>query len=116
MPLENWSDSVVVVRLADATHIGEDLEALEAAANQRRVHAVVDFSAVKMLNSSNLGKLIKIRRQMAAHDSRLVLCGTDDQVWGAFLVTNLDKLFEFASDVTTALTTLQLDRRKSAGK
>ena len=32
----------------------------------------------------------------------------DDQVWGAFLVTNLDKLFEFTGDVPTALTTLQI--------
>ena len=111
MPLENWSDSVVVVRLADNPNMAEDLEALEQAILQRKVHAVLDFSGVKMLNSSNLGKLIKIRRQMNAVESRLVLCGTNDHVWGAFLVTNFDKLFEFSPDVTTALAMLQIQTR-----
>ena len=109
MPLENWSDSVVVVRLADNPSMTEDLEALDEIAHQRKVHAVVDFTGVRMLNSSNLAKLIKIRRHMVGQESRLVLCGTDDNVWGAFLVTNMDKLFDFTPDVTTALATLQLE-------
>ena len=108
MPVEQWSDNVVLVRLADNPHTGDDLEALDQATQQRRVNAVVDFSGVRMLNSSNLAKLIKIRRQMHAAETRLLLCGTGDQVWGAFLVTNLDKLFEFTGDVATALATLQI--------
>ena len=115
MPVEKWSDSVVVVRLADSPHIGEDLEALDQETHQRRVNAVVDFSGVRMLNSSHLAKLIKIRRQMSAAQSRLVLCGTNDHVWSAFLVTNLDKLFEFSDDVTNALATLQIQSRDGAG-
>ena len=108
MPLEKWSDNVVVVRLAENPHMGEDLDALDGAIQQRRLDAVVDFSGVRMINSSNLAKMIKIRRQMTAAESRLLLCGTNDQVWGAFLVTNLDKLFEFTGDVTTALAMLQM--------
>ena len=115
MPVERWSDNVVVVRLADNPHMGDDLDALEQAIQQRRLDAVIDFSGVKMLNSSNLAKLIKIRRQMTAKETRLVLCGTNDNVWGAFLVTNLDKLFEFSTDVTTALTTLQIQAPDGAG-
>ena len=115
MPVERWSDSVVVVRLADHPNMAEDLDALDEATHQRRVHAVVDFSGIRMLNSSNLAKLIKIRRQMHANESRLVLCGTNDHVWGAFLVTNLDKLFEFSNDVTTALATLQIQAPDGAG-
>jgi len=108
MPLEKWSDNVVVVRLAENPHMGDDLDALDQLIHQRRVDAVVDFSGVRMVNSTSLAKLIKIRRQMNAAESRLLLCGTTDQVWGAFLVTNLDKLFEFTGDVPTALTTLQI--------
>lgn len=108
MPIESWSENVVVVRLADNPHVGDDLDALDQAIQQRRVDAVIDFSGVKMITSSNLAKLLKIRRQMNATESRLLLCGTNDQVWGAFLVTNLDKLFEFTGDVTTALAALQL--------
>lgn len=108
MPVEKWSDNVVVVRLADNPHVGDDLDALDQAIQQRRLDAVVDFSGVRMINSSSLAKLLKIRRQMNAAESRLLLCGTTDQVWGAFLVTNLDKLFEFTGDVPTALTMLQI--------
>lgn len=116
MPLEQWSENVVVVRLADSPQTGEDLEALDQAvqngvAGKRRLDAVVDFSGVKIINSSNLAKLIKIRRQMHAADARLLFCGTNDHVWGAFLVTNLDKLFEFADDVPTALATLQMNAK-----
>jgi anti-anti-sigma factor len=112
MPVEKWSDNVVVVRLADNPHMGDDLDALDQAVHQRRLDAVVDFSGVRMINSTSLAKLIKIRRHMNAAESRLLLCGTTDQVWGAFLVTNLDKLFEFTGDVTTALTMLQIKAGK----
>ena len=109
MPVEKWSESVVVVRLTDNPQMADDLDALEAMLQQRRLHAVIDFSGVRMITSSNLAKLLKLRRQMSAADSRLVLCGANEQqVWGAFLVTNLDKLFEFTGDVPTALATLQL--------
>lgn len=108
MPIEQWSENVVVVRLAENPHTGDDLEALDSDTRQRDFHAVVDFSSVRMLNSSNLAKLIKIRRQMNERESRLLICGTNDQTWGAFLITNLDKFFDFTDDVTTALATLQL--------
>jgi anti-anti-sigma factor len=108
MPVEKWSDNVALARLADNPHVGDDLDALDAAIQQRRLDAVVDFSGVKMINSTSLAKLIKIRRHMNAAESRLLLCGVNDNVWGAFLVTNLDKLFDFMDDVPTALAALQI--------
>lgn len=116
MPVERWSENVILVRLADNPQITEDLDVLDQAVQagpgeRRRLDAVVDFSAVRMINSSNLAKLIKIRRQIHAAESRMILCGTNDHVWGAFLVTNLDKLFEFADDVPTALATLEMNAK-----
>ena len=111
MPVEKWSDNVIVVRLADDPHLGDDLDALDQATTPplpARLDAVVDFTAVKAVNSSNLARLIKVRRQMQPAGGRLILCGLGDQVWGAFLVTNLDKLFDFSNDVATALATLQI--------
>ena len=117
MPVEKWSDSVVVARLADNPHLPEDLEALDQMTQSgRKLDAVIDFSGIKFLNSSNLAKLLKLRRQMAATESRLVLCGTNTQVWGAFLVTNLDKMFQFSDDVPTALATLQLNAKPQASE
>ena len=119
MPVERWSDNVIVVRLADEPNLGDDLEALDEAtapappqsppASPPRLDAVVDFTSVRAVNSSNLARLIKVRRQMHAAGGRVILCCLNDQVWGAFLVTNLDKLFEFSDDVTTALATLQIN-------
>ena len=111
MPVEKWSDNVIVVRLADDPHLADDLGALDQATTPplpARLDAVVDFTAVKAVNSAYLARLIKVRRQMQPVAGRLILCGLNDQVWGAFLVTNLDKLFDFSTDVTTALTTLQI--------
>ena len=75
MPVEKWSDSVVVVRLADNPHLAEDLETLDQMTQSpRRLDAVIDFSGVKFLNSSNLAKLLKLRRQMGATRRELVRC------------------------------------------
>ena len=33
---------------------------------------------------------------------RLILCGLNTHVWGVFLITGLDKIFEFSDDVPKA--------------
>jgi anti-anti-sigma factor len=104
MPIERWSDNVVVVHLADDPQFTDDLAALE----QPKSHAVLDFAAVHFINSSNIAKLLKLRKQMTQGERRLLLCGINTQVWGAFLVTGLDKVFEFSDNVPTALATLQM--------
>jgi anti-anti-sigma factor len=108
MPLERWSEKVVVVRLADDPQLTEDLVALEHAAQHGPVSAVLDFDGVHFINSSNLAKLLKLRKKMISDGTRLLLCGIRDQVWGALLVTGLDKLFTVSDDVSTALATLQI--------
>src|SRR3954453_16808219 len=110
MPVEKWSENVIVMRLGEDPHLGEDLDALDEATKKPAapVGVVVDFSSVKMVNSSTLARLIKVRRQMAAGGGRLILCGMNDQVWGAFLVTNLDKLFEVTTSVAVARATLKI--------
>ena len=111
MPLEKWSKNVVVVRLGEDPHLSEDFDALDeaVASPAAPVSAVIDFSSVRAVNSSTLARLIKVRRQMNAGGGRLILCGMNDQVWGAFLVTNLDKLFEASNSVAMALATLQMN-------
>ncbi len=112
MPIEKWSDDVVVVHLADDPQFTDDLESMDDRLTQaqgpHRFHAVLDFAAVQYVNSSNIAKLLKLRKQMITADSRLVLCGLHTQVWGAFLVTGLDKVFQFSDNVPTALATIQM--------
>ena len=108
MPLEKWSDQVVVVRLCDDPQLTEDLVALEQTANGAPTDAVLDFTGVRFINSSNLAKMLKLRKKMISDSRKLVLCNVGDQIWGALLVTGLDKLFTLSDNVTTALATLQM--------
>jgi anti-anti-sigma factor len=110
MPLEHWSEKVVVVRLADDPQLTEDLMALEHAAQHGPTDAVLDFGGVHFINSSNLAKLLKLRKKMISDSTRLVLCNIQDQVWGALLVTGLDKLFTVCDDVSTGLASVQIQK------
>ena len=108
MPLEKWSDDVVVVHLADDPQLTEDLVSLEQTLDQRKADAVLDFAGVRFINSSNIAKLLKLRKKMNSINSRLLLCNIGNQVWGALLITGLDKIFQFTDNVPTALATLQM--------
>lgn len=107
MPIEQWSENVVVLHLSDDPQFTDDLAAFEQS-QSKHSHAVLDFAAVHFINSSNIAKLLKLRKQMTQADNRLMLCGINTQVWGAFLITGLDKVFEFSDNVPTALATLQM--------
>ncbi len=109
MSIENWSDDIVVVDLQDDPGFTDDLTVLtDQVGSDRSVDLVVNFANVNYLNSSNIARLLKLRKLVITNNRRLVLCGIDTNVWGLFLVTGLDKVFEFADNVATALTTVQL--------
>jgi anti-anti-sigma factor len=99
---------VNVVHVADDPQFTEDLQALENELGTKPADSVLDLSAVHFVNSSNISRLLRIRKQMITRDRRLMICGVSTQVWGTFLVTGLDKVFEFSDNVSTALATLQL--------
>ena len=109
MPIEQWSDDVTVIHLADDPQFTDDVTAIEQQVEQRPVDAVLDFAAVHFINSSNIAQLLRLRKSMVAKERRLMLCGVSTQVWGAFLVTGLDKVFEFTDSVPLALATLQIE-------
>ena len=69
---------------------------------------VLNLAAVSFINSSNVARLLRLRKQAMAANRRLLLCGVNTQVWGIFLVTGLDKIFGFTNDISTALATLQM--------
>jgi anti-anti-sigma factor len=108
MPIERWSDNVVVVHLADDPQFTEDLQTLHSLCESIGVHAVLDFACVHFINSSTLARLLKLRTRAHSTDARLILCNLSTQVWGTFLVTGLDKVFDFSDNVTTSLATLQI--------
>lgn len=108
MTIQNWSDNIIMAELADEPAFTDDLDALVEMAEDRPRDMVLNFSAVDFLNSSNIARLLKLRKVVSSGNRRLVLCGINTQVWGVFLVTGLDKIFEYTNDTATALTTVQL--------
>ena len=112
MSIENWSEKITVAELQDDPAFTDDLAALiDQTAERADRDVVLNFSGVGYVNSSNIAKLLKLRKQLISHRHRLVLCEIDMNVWGIFLVTGLDKVFEFADSVATGLATVQIAAR-----
>src|SRR5215212_443411 len=65
MPVENWSDTVMLVRLGGEPGFSDDLQLVEDQLATRKLDAVLDFSAVKFINSSNIARLITLRKAIA---------------------------------------------------
>jgi anti-anti-sigma factor len=111
MPIQNWSEKVLLVELADDPQFTDDLTALLETIEGTSDHDVVlNFQNVTFLNSSNVAKLLKLRKLLVVNSQRkLKLCGVSTHVWGVFLVTGLDKIFDVYDDVSTGLASLSLE-------
>ena len=109
MAIQNWSDEITIVELNDDPQFTEDLDGLMDSVERNPTDVVLNLAALGFINSSNVAKLLRVRKVMLAVDRRLVLCDVNAQVWGIFLVTGLDKIFEFTSDVAIALASLQME-------
>jgi len=110
MPIENWSENVLLVELGDDPQFTDDMTALLETVEERAdVDVVLSFQAITFLNSSNIAKLLKLRKLLVINRRRkLKLCSISTHVWGVFLVTGLDKIFEVHDDIATGLASLQL--------
>lgn len=108
MAIQNWSDEIIVVELADDPQFTDELNSVTDALEGTPRHVVLNFAAVGFINSSNVAKLLRLRKGTANLSRKLVLCEVNTQVWGVFLVTGLDKIFVFTKDIATALASLQL--------
>jgi hypothetical protein len=69
---------------------------------------ILNMKSVTFLNSSNIAQLLRLRKQLLAAQRRLRICAVADPVWSVLLLTGLDKVFDFTSDVSTALASLQM--------
>jgi anti-anti-sigma factor len=114
MPIEKWSESVLIAHLANDPQFSEDISAIEPIAAP--LAAVLDFAAVHFINSSNIAQLLRLRRRLLGINGKLILCGITNQIWSTFLLTGLDKIFDFSENVPTALATLQISGPKKGAK
>ncbi len=110
MVIQNWSDDITVVELNDDPQFTDELNTLIENIEQNPTDVVLNFAAVTLINSSNVAKLLRLRKLMQKKERRLILSEVNTQVWGVFLVTGLDKIFDFTNDVSTALAKLQVEK------
>ncbi len=112
MPIQQWSDKVVVVEMGDDPQFTDELNSLtEQLERNPSVDVVLDMRGVSCVNSSNIGKLLKVRKVLIANERRVFLIGITTQVWGILLVVGLDKIFDVADDTSIALASLHMDRK-----
>ncbi|MFO8014854.1 MAG: STAS domain-containing protein [Phycisphaerae bacterium] len=110
MSVQKWDDETLVVHLGDDPVLSEDMGEVNARLNDKPRDVVLDFSDVGLLTSSGISALLRLRKRQAEAGRRLVLCSPRDTVWSVFLTTGIDTLFEFAENVTQALTRIQSER------
>jgi anti-anti-sigma factor len=114
MPLQKWSENILVVDLQNEPQFSDDMNALFDVLDEgNKLDVVLNFAEVTYVNSSNIAKMLKLRKALLSKGSRLVLCSVNTHVWGVFLVTGLDKIFEFADDMVSGLAGLQLGERNA---
>jgi anti-anti-sigma factor len=94
---------VAVARLATDPQFTADLESIGQLDFSRPACVVLDFAGVRYINSSNLSRLLRLRKRLIEADGKLVLCNLPAQVASVFQVTGLDRVFTFAADVNEAL-------------
>ena len=109
MGIQNWSEDIILVDLPAEPQMGDELKTVTGIVRDRgNCDAVVDFSAVDIVTSSSLSKLLKLRKLMADCGHRLVFCNVAPATKGIFTVTGLDGIFEVAEDKFVALASLQI--------
>jgi anti-anti-sigma factor len=111
MPIQRWSEDIVIAKLQDDPSLTDDLNVLiEQFKDRPPVDVVLDFANVSYLNSSNIAKLLKLRKVVSLVGQRkLILCAINSHVWSVFLITGLDKLFKFADNISLGLAAIQIE-------
>jgi len=110
MPVQEWDDETLVVRLSDDPVLSDDMAEVNARQGNACYDVVLDMSDVGLLTSSGISSLLRLRKRVKETGRRLILCAPQDPVWGVFLSTGLDTIFDFAENVAHALTRLKSEQ------
>ena len=125
MPINDWSESIQVAELQNDPSFADDMAVLatgyQRVADDRKAgrpgararNLVLDMRHVQFLNSSNIAQLLRVRKLAQLAGAQVRVCSVSDRIWGVILATDLDRIFDFSEDVTTALAAMQMSR--SAG-
>jgi anti-anti-sigma factor len=107
MGIQDWSENTILVDLSGGSEMGNELIAVtEIVRNRGDCDVVIDFSGVDIVPSSNLSRLLKLRKKLSDSGHKLVLCSVSAATKGIFMITGLDGNFEFANDKSEVLASL----------
>jgi anti-anti-sigma factor len=111
MGIQNWSENIVLVDLPTEPLMGDELKTIADIIKDRGdCDVVVDFSAIDIITSSSLSKLLKLRKMLMDGEHQLIFCGVAPATKGIFAVTGLEGIFKVVDDKFVALAGLQLVR------
>jgi len=109
MGIQDWSEEIVLVDLPPEPELSDELKTVtEVVRDRGNCDVVIDFSAVDIVTSSSLSKLLRLRKLLADCGHRLVFCSVAAATQGVFTVTGLEGIFELANDKFIALASLQM--------
>lgn len=110
-PTERWSDEIWIVRLQNEPVFSDEIHPLlqRIGRDDTPPAIIVELAEVTRINSSNLSQLLKLRKAASDHNVKVRLTSPANAVWSVFLMTGLDKIFQFTQDTSTALAELQID-------
>lgn len=111
MAIERWSDDILLVELENEPLFSEEMQSLRDELSPQPRHVVLNLGAVEVLNSSNIAQMLRTRKQLIEAERKLRLTEVSDRLWTVLSVMGLDKVFEFAEDVASALAGLQMEDR-----
>ncbi len=107
----DWSENIVIANLADEPALSDELGMIcdQVESSDEVPNAVLDFHEVSYINSSNIAQLLRLRKNLEAAGRQLVLCGVTDDVMSVLVVTGLNKVFQFAPEMLTAIASVQIE-------
>ena len=109
MTIQDWSEDIILVNLACEPDMGEDLQfVIDSVTENSGRDVVIDFADVDIVTSSSIAKLLKLRKALVDCDRRMVFSSVKPHTKKIFVVTGLERVFEFVEDQFLALAGLQL--------
>ena len=105
----SFQDDVLVVEFADCRIVEHDAIAqistqLNALLEQHPgLRVLVDFAGVQQMSSSALGFLVSFAKRLDATGGELKLCNILPQIYQAFVITRLHRVFEVHDSAQAAL-------------
>ena len=110
-----WSEDIVICDLGEEPELSEELSdiytKLQETPRAKLPNVVLNLSGITYLNSSNIAQMLRLRKVLMESEKKMRISGVADAVWSIMLLTGLDKVFQFSPDKSTAIASLQLEKK-----